>query len=113
MAAATTGNRAAVMALLSEDAEYMSDGGGKVYAALKVLHGPERIGRLYYSIARSWPGLQYHLIRINGEIGAANVFDGKLHSVLSFRIDDDRITGIYVMRNPDKLAGISLDDLRR
>jgi len=113
MAAATTGNRAAVMALLSEDAEYMSDGGGKVYAALKVLHGPERIGRLYYSIARSWPGLRYQLIRINGEIGAANVFEGKLHSVLSFRIDGDRITGIYVMRNPDKLAGISLDDLRR
>ena len=109
MAAATSGDRAAVMALLSEDVEYVSDGGGKVYAALKVLHGAERIGRLYYSIARSWPGIRYHLIRINGELGAVNTFDGEVHSVLSFRIDGDRITGIYVMRNPDKLAGIRLD----
>lgn len=108
MAAAATGDRNAVMALLSEDVEYISDGGGKVYAALKVLHGPDRVGRLYYSIARSWPGIEYRLIRINGELGAVNLFEGKLHSVLSFRIDGDRITGIYVMRNPDKLAGISL-----
>jgi len=113
MAAATTGDRAAVMALLSEDVEYMSDGGGKVYAALKVLHGPDRIGRLYYSIARSWPGIQYRLIRINGELGAVNIFQGKVHSVISFRIDGDRITGIYTMRNPDKLAGVSADQLDR
>ncbi|MCW5620415.1 MAG: RNA polymerase sigma-70 factor [Burkholderiales bacterium] len=111
MAAAATGDRAAIMALLSEDVEYISDGGGKVYAALKVLHGAERIGRLYYSIARSWPGIQYRLIRINGELGAVNLFEGRLHSVLSFRIDGDRITGIYVMRNPDKLAGIALGKL--
>ncbi len=113
MAAATSGDRATVMALLSEDAEYMSDGGGKVYAALKVLRGPERIGRLYYSIARSWPGIEYRLVRINGELGAVNVFQGDVHSVLSFRVDDERITGIYVMRNPDKLAGIYLADLHR
>jgi RNA polymerase sigma-70 factor (ECF subfamily) len=109
MAAATTGDRTAIMALLSEDVEYISDGGGKVYAALKVLHGPERIGRLYYSIARSWPGIQYRLIRINGELGAVNIFQCRLHSVLSFRIDGDRITGIYVVRNPDKLSGIVIE----
>jgi RNA polymerase sigma-70 factor, ECF subfamily len=113
MAAATTGSRPAIMALLSEDVEYVSDGGGKVYAALKILHGPERIGRLYYSIARSWPGIAYRLVRINGELGAVNIFREKLHSVLSFRVDDERITGIYVMRNPDKLAGVVLEDLRR
>ncbi len=113
MAAATTGSRPAIMALLSEDVEYVSDGGGKVYAALKVLHGPERIGRLYYSIARSWPGIAYRLVRINGELGAVNIFRGKLHSVLSFCVEDERITGIYVMRNPDKLAGVVLEDLRR
>ena len=113
MAAATTGDRTAIMALLSEDVEYMSDGGGKVYAALKILRGAERIGRLYYSIARSWPGIQYRLIRVNGELGAVNIHGGKVHSVLSFRMDGDRITGIYTMRNPDKLAGISLDKLGR
>lgn len=111
MAAATTGNREAVMALLSEDVEYVSDGGGKVWAALKVLYGPERIGRLYYAIARTWPRIEYRLIHINGELSAVNLFQGHVHSVLSFRVDGDRISGIYVIRNPDKLAGISRESL--
>lgn len=104
IAAAGSGDRAAVMALLAEDVEYVSDGGGKVPAALKVLRGPERIGRLYFSIARSFPGVAYRLIRVNGELGAVSVLDGRLFSVLSFRVDVDRIAGIYVIRNPDKLA---------
>lgn len=107
IAAAATGDREAVMALLSEDVEFVSDGGGKVYAALKVLRGPERISRLYYSIARSWPAMEYRLVRVNGETGAMSLNQGRLHAVLSFRVDGDRITGIYVMRNPEKLAGIS------
>jgi hypothetical protein len=41
----------------------MADGGGRVVAALKVLRGPDRIGRLYYCIARYFPGLSYRRIR--------------------------------------------------
>jgi RNA polymerase sigma-70 factor, ECF subfamily len=104
ISAASSGDRVAVMALLAEDVEYVSDGGGKVPAALKVLHGPERIGRLYFSIARSFPGVAYRLIRVNGELGAVSVLDGRLFSVLSFRVDGERVAGIYVIRNPDKLA---------
>ena len=46
LAAVKTGERQAVMALLAENVEYMATGGGKVIAALKILCGPERIGRL-------------------------------------------------------------------
>ncbi|HVY07778.1 MAG TPA: RNA polymerase sigma-70 factor [Burkholderiales bacterium] len=106
LAAASSGDRNAVMALLREDAEYISDGGGKVYAALRVLHGAERIGRLYYSISRSFPGLTWRIIKVNGELGMANMMGDKLHSIISFQFDGERIAGIYSMRNPDKLAGI-------
>lgn len=108
MAAATTGDRESLMKLLSEDAEYTSDGGGKVYAALRVLRGPERIGRLYQAIARNFPGLTYRLMRVNGETGVVNVHEGSVHSVLCFRIAADRICGIYSIRNPDKLRSIPL-----
>jgi RNA polymerase sigma-70 factor (ECF subfamily) len=111
IAAAASGDRAAVMALLSEDVEYVSDGGGKVVAALKVLRGPERIGRLYYAIARSYAGLAYRLVRVNGELGAVCVYQGSLFSIFSFRITGDRIAGIYVIRNPEKLAGIPVETL--
>lgn len=43
----------------AEDAFYRMPtyGGGKVVAALKILHGPERIGWLYHCIARRFLGL--------------------------------------------------------
>lgn len=110
IAAAASGNRDAVMALLAEDGEYVSDGGGKVYAALRVLKGPERIARLFYCIARRNPHIAYRLIRVNGELGVLALQDGRVYSVLSFAMGADRIAGIYVMRNPDKLAGISIAD---
>lgn len=109
--AATSGDREAVAALLSEDVSFISDGGGKVTAALKILNGPERIGRLYYCIARRNPKMSFRLIRVNGELGAVHLVDGKLHSVLSFETSGERILGIYVMRNPDKLAGINVSEL--
>jgi RNA polymerase sigma-70 factor (ECF subfamily) len=111
LAAAGSGDRNAVMALLAEEVEYISDGGGKVVAALKVLRGPERIGRLYYCIARRFFGLSYRLIRVNGELGAVSMMGDHIHSILSFVTDGDRISGIYTIRNPDKLAGIALRDL--
>jgi RNA polymerase sigma-70 factor, ECF subfamily len=90
-AAVGTGDRQAVMALLAEDVEYMADGGGKVVAALKVLRGPERLDWLYHCIARRFVGLEYRLVRVNGEVGAVCMMDGKLFSVFSFATDEERI----------------------
>ena len=111
LAAAGSGDRKAVMALLAEDVEYMADGGGKVVAALKVLRGPERIGWLYHCIARRFTGLTYRLIRVNEELGAVVMMDGRLFSILSFVTDGQRVCGIYNVRNPDKLGGVALRDL--
>ncbi len=108
LTAVGTGDRKAVMALLSEEVEYMADGGGKVVAALKILRGRERIGWLYHCIARRFLGLSYRLIRVNGELGAVCTMDGNLFSIFSFVTDGERIFRIYVVRNPDKLAGITL-----
>jgi RNA polymerase sigma-70 factor, ECF subfamily len=110
LAAVGTGDRTAVMALLAEDVEYMADGGGKVVAALRVLRGPERIGWLYHCIARRFVGVTYRVTRVNGELGAVALMDGRLFSVLSFVMDGERISRIYNVRNPDKLIGIALRD---
>ena len=47
LAAIATGDRKAVMALLAEEVEYVSDAGGKVVASLKILRGRERIRWVY------------------------------------------------------------------
>jgi RNA polymerase sigma-70 factor, ECF subfamily len=110
LTAVGTGDRQAVMALLTEDVEYMADGGGKVKAALKVLHGPERIGWLYHCIARRFVGVTYRLIRVNGELGALAMMDGQPFYIVSIVTDGERISRIYNILNPDKLTGIALRD---
>jgi RNA polymerase sigma-70 factor (ECF subfamily) len=106
LVAIESGEKKAVMALLGEDVEYMSDGGGKVPAALKVLHGPDRIARLFEAVARRFAGLSYRLARVNGEPGAVGMWDGQVALVMSFVTDGERIARIYVVRNPDKLARV-------
>lgn len=47
-------------------------------------------------------------MRVDGEVGAACVKDGRISSVLSFVTDGDRICRIYAIRNPETLAGTLL-----
>jgi hypothetical protein len=48
---------------------------------------------------------------VNGELGAVCMSDGHILSILSFVTDGERTSGIHVIRNLDKLAGIALRDL--
>jgi RNA polymerase sigma-70 factor (ECF subfamily) len=107
IAAASTGDRQQLEVLFAEDATFTSDGGGKVIATLKVLHGAERIARLFYALA-GWLGSRasLHIAEVNGEPGLLRYVDGKLDSVLSLVTDGVHILDVYTMRNPDKLKGL-------
>src|SRR5438270_1930245 len=107
MQAASTGERAAIRALLADDVEAIGDGGGKAAAIAGGLHGGDRVTNLYWAQAlRLGPRMQYRLATINGEPGILRYFDGQLESAQAFATDGERIVGIYVVRNPDKLARI-------
>ena len=45
--------------------------------------------------------------RVNGELGLATSFNGKLHSVTTIDTDGKRIYAYYTVANPDKLADFS------
>ena len=107
MRAAQSGQRDAIQALLADDVEFVGDGGGKVPAFSKVLHGAFRIANLFWvSGRRLGPQLVYRHALINGESGLLRYLDGKLESAMAFAIDGERITGIYAIRNPEKLAHV-------
>ena len=107
MAAAKGGDRTALQALLADDAELVSDGGGKVPSFGKILRGPQRIANLYWALNRRLgDGVVYRAATINGEPGLVRYVDGRLESAQAFVIDGGRIVAIYAVRNPDKLAGI-------
>lgn len=107
MLAAHSGDRNAIEALLSADAQLIGDGGGKVPSFPKPLVGPFRIANLYWALFRRL-GTQvvYRLALINGEPGLLRYVEGRIESAQAFVTDGERIVAIYAVRNPDKLAGI-------
>jgi RNA polymerase sigma-70 factor (ECF subfamily) len=102
---ANAGDLPAMKALFATDAHLVSDGGGKAIAARRILHGAERIALLFQMIFhRNARAIERRLVRINGELGLATSFRGKLHSVTTIDTDGERIYAYYTVANPDKLG---------
>lgn len=108
--AAASGDLSSLRGLLADDAELVSDGGGKVRSFARVLRGAQRLAMLYFALARRLArdgGRQdIVLAEVNGRPGLLRYIDGQLESVQSFETDGTRITAIHSQRNPDKLARV-------
>lgn len=107
MHAARSGDQAAMVELLDANARLVSDGGGKVTAARRPLVGADRIARLFWAVARSpGPKPEWSLGHANGEPALLRWFEGKLQSVTTLTIENNRITQVLTVMNPDKLKGL-------
>ncbi len=105
--AASAGDHASVMRLLTDDARFTADSGGKVPSVRRVLEGADRIARLFRAVARLVAGrMRWRLTEINGEPAIARELDGRLHSVLCIVCDGERIAEILQVMNPDKLRAL-------
>lgn len=94
-----------VLALLTPDATYTGDGGGKVKTTVRIVAGAGRVARLVAGIERKWTDAGRHdIVNVNGEPGLLTWRDGVPDSVTTFDLRDGRIAAIYVVRNPDKLG---------
>ena len=108
IAAANSADPDALLALFAPDATLISDGGGKAIAARRPLVGAERIARLWIAVARRSSGrVERRVVRVNGEPGIAQYFDGRLHSVAAIETDGERIYRHYSIANPDKLRSFA------
>ncbi len=106
-AAAQSGDVSRLAALLHDDAIAFTDGGGRKRSALRPIHGPDRIGRFFVGLRRKLAreGTDVRLVptTVNGELGALVFMNGELDQVMCCAIRGDRISALYVVRNPDKL----------
>ncbi|ANP52347.1 RNA polymerase sigma-70 factor (ECF subfamily) [Streptomyces griseochromogenes] len=94
----------ALIGLLDPGATAISDGGGRAIAHLLPIEGAEQIAHLYLTIARLAPPRTILERTVNGLPGLAIESGGRIETVFSFNVaDDDRITHIWAVRNPDKL----------
>jgi DNA-directed RNA polymerase specialized sigma24 family protein len=94
----------AFIGLLDPGATMTADGGGRVSAALHPIEGAEQIARYVVDIAGRAPSNLTILERtVNGQPGLVAQQDGVTVTVFAFDVAGDRITRIWVVRNPDKL----------
>jgi RNA polymerase sigma-70 factor (ECF subfamily) len=109
LAAAWSGDLAGVVSLLAPDVALVSDGGGKKKAALRPLHGADKVARWLLGIFKNDipAGLDVRVAEVNGE-PAFVAYDGDLVDSVAFMElnAEGVISQIYVVRNPDKLLAI-------
>lgn len=102
--AANTGDEKTLLALFSEEVSMMSDGGGKVTAARKIIRGKAKLARALSMFGTKYGEIFQHLLyRINGETGLLTIYDGKVFSATTFEFADGKISAMYRVMNPDKL----------
>jgi len=106
--AAQAGELDELTTLLAEDIEWHADGGGKVPAVIRPLHGREKVARLVVGLPRFLPeGSYLEINNINGQPCLVVYYsDGKPHFVFFFTVEDGKIRQVWVMANPDKLKRI-------
>ena len=106
--AVRTHDKEALLALLSAEATWTSDGGGKARAARKVVVGAERVARFGVGVFRRLADVaQFRAVDVNGESGLEVVVAGRVFIVMSIRTDGAKILDIYSILNPDKLSQVS------
>ncbi|MDQ8734112.1 RNA polymerase sigma factor SigJ [Paenibacillus sp. LHD-38] len=109
MEAAATGDYDKLVALLTEEAVLVSDGGGKVRAAIFAIISRARVmAFLQGVIPRTFLGDGHRFTVVNGQAGVVIMKDGKPRSVISFQLDPENqhFERIFVMLNPDKLKHV-------
>src|SRR5690349_23393764 len=103
--AAETGDLQHLLDILAPDAVFLGDGGGVVQAVHVPIVGASRVGRLLaIGLPRIAGEASLEPAQVNGYPALILSLNGEIDSVLAVRIDDGLITGLYAVRNPEKLS---------
>ncbi|MFI9415180.1 RNA polymerase sigma-70 factor [Nocardia gamkensis] len=93
--------------VLAPEVVAISDGGGIKQASPRPVAGAYKVARLVVAgLTRHDVALSVEPAAINGSPALALHIDGELDGVLALRVEDARIIGLYLVRNPHKLAHI-------
>jgi RNA polymerase sigma-70 factor, ECF subfamily len=106
---ARSGDVQNLMSLFAEDAVMLSDGGGKVRAALNPVQGADAIARFVVGVVRKGipADATFTLDEINGQPAYVNFQEGHAVSATILDIRGGLIRNLFVIVNPDKLRGLT------
>jgi RNA polymerase sigma-70 factor (TIGR02957 family) len=102
-----TQNLQGLLDVLAPEVVVISDGGGIKRAAPRPIIGAEKVGRFIIGgLAKTDATLTVGPTMVNGNPALVLRVDGELDGVMAVRVEDARITGLYYVRNPDKLTHV-------
>lgn len=111
--AAETGDLQSLLGLLAPDVVFLGDGGGVKQAVLRPVLGADKVARLLKAGLGSLAAASLRPAQVNGYPALILQFDGEIDTVLAVRIDDGLVTGLYAVRNPEKLSHMARETALR
>ncbi|KUI48397.1 RNA polymerase subunit sigma [Mycobacterium sp. GA-1199] len=122
MAALADGDMEAVVALLHPDVTFTGDSNRRAPTAPRVIHGPEKVARFLFGLARRYgPGWLEAGVPalINGQFGswtpgspARDGYPEMMPRVTAMTVRDGKVCAIWDIANPDKFTGSPLRSRR-
>jgi len=105
LAAIRHGDLQGLLDVLAPDVVVVSDGGGFAAAARRPIKGADRVAGLLMTGFRTLD-FEARAVWINGSPAFRLDIGGQLDTAVSLAVEDGRITRIFAVRNPHKLAGL-------
>ena len=105
--ALVTGDLQGLVDRLAPDVVMLGDGGGIKQALPRPILGADKVGRLLVAGLATLVGdFAGELVEVNGWPALLVRLDGEIDSVMTMRVEEGLVTGIYTVRNPEKLSRI-------
>jgi RNA polymerase sigma-70 factor (ECF subfamily) len=99
-----TGDLRNLLDILAPDVVLLGDGGGVVQATLSPVMGADEVARVLTAGLGRLAAAARQPVQVNGYPALIVRVNGEIDTVLALRIDDGLVTGLYAVRNPEKLS---------
>lgn len=105
--AVETGDLQGLLDILAPDVVALSDGGGLAQAVRNPVVGAKKVGNLLRAgVTRFGSEMTIEPVEVNGHPALLTRIGGRLDGILTLRVDDGLVTGLYYVRNPEKLSRV-------
>ncbi|MFI6043978.1 RNA polymerase sigma-70 factor [Nocardia sp. NPDC051321] len=100
-----TGEMQNLLDILAPDVVFLGDGGGIKQAVPRPVVGSSTVARLLaVGFDRIRAAMTVEPVQVNGSPALLLRLDGEIDTVIALRIDDGLVSGLYSVRNPEKLS---------
>jgi RNA polymerase sigma-70 factor (TIGR02957 family) len=102
-----TGDLQGFLDVLAPEVVLVADGGGVKQAVLRPINGADKVARLIIGgYGKVHATITADVTVVNGNPALVLRLDGEIDGIMAVRVEDARVTGLYYVRNPEKLTRV-------